>query len=218
VRIIAGKYRRRKLATNPGLTTRPITDRVKEILFERLRNELDGLDGRRVADVFAGTGTLGLEALSRGVASVVFIENDRQAFDLLKQNVAMLGVEDDVVCWRTDVLRTSFRPKEAEGFLPYELVFCDPPYRMIGGLRPGTPLYKSLERLARAGITADNALVVLRTPERARFEMPPAWRLEQKLEISTMELHWFRKSNDQAGTADSHADGLPVGVGLGFVN
>ncbi|MGD9854019.1 MAG: RsmD family RNA methyltransferase, partial [Planctomycetaceae bacterium] len=68
MRIIAGKYRRRKLLTKPGLTTRPITDRAKEPLFERLESHLEGA---RVADVFAGTGTLGLESLSRGARSVV---------------------------------------------------------------------------------------------------------------------------------------------------
>ena len=75
MRIVAGKFRRRKLFANPGLKTRPITDRVKESLFERLSGELEG---KRIADVFAGTGTLGLEALSRGAKSVVFIESDRR--------------------------------------------------------------------------------------------------------------------------------------------
>ena len=91
VRIIAGEFRRRKLLASPGLTTRPITDRVKETLFERIGDEL--VD-RKVADVFAGTGSLGLEALSRGAKSVVFIESDRRAFELLEQNVATLGVQD----------------------------------------------------------------------------------------------------------------------------
>ena len=76
MRIIAGRFRRRNLLTRSGLVTRPITDRVKETLFERLG---DAVIDARVLDVFAGTGTLGLEALSREAASVVFVEKDRQA-------------------------------------------------------------------------------------------------------------------------------------------
>ena len=99
MRIIAGEFRRRKLLASPGLTTRPITDRVKETLFERIGEDL--VD-RKVADIFAGTGSLGLEALSRGAKSVVFIESDRRGHELLRQNVATLGVEDRTLCWRTD--------------------------------------------------------------------------------------------------------------------
>ena len=90
MRIVAGRLKRRKLRTNPGLVTRPITDRAKEMLFDRLGT----FDGERVADVFAGTGTIGLEALSRGASRVVFVEQDRLAHELLRENVAALGVED----------------------------------------------------------------------------------------------------------------------------
>ena len=131
MRIIAGEFRRRRLLANPGLTTRPITDRVKEILFERTQ---DLLVDRRIADIFSGTGSLGFEALSRGAQSVVFLESDGKAFELLKQNVAALGVEDRTLCWRTDALKSSFHPKGVDAFLPYDVVFFDPPYRMVAGL------------------------------------------------------------------------------------
>ena len=78
MRIIAGEFRRRRLLVNSGLTTRPMTDRIKEIFFERIQ---DRLAGRRIADVFAGTGPLGLEALSRGAKSAVFFESDRKAYE-----------------------------------------------------------------------------------------------------------------------------------------
>ena len=91
MRIIAGKFRRRKLLVGPGDVPRPITDKVKEVLFERIEQEFPG---SHIADVFAGTGALGLEALSRGARTVAFLENDRQAYHLLQQNVAALGVED----------------------------------------------------------------------------------------------------------------------------
>ena len=191
MRIVSGKYRRRKLFAHPGTVTRPITDRAKEFLFQRLQDELKAC---QVADVFAGTGTMGLEALSRGAASVVFIEKDRRAHELLKRNVTMLGVERETLCWRADALRSSFRPKGADDFFPYDIVFFDPPYRMIPNLVPGTLIYKSLERLSRENVTTPDARFVLRTPENARFECPPVWEFDQKLDISSMEIHLFRKN------------------------
>jgi 16S rRNA (guanine966-N2)-methyltransferase len=195
MRIIAGKYRRRKLQTNPGLVTRPITDRAKEILFERLG---DILSDCRVADVFAGTGTLGLEALSRGAAGVVFIEQDHLAHDLLKRNVAMLGIEQEALCWRTDVFRTSFRPKGVPHLLPYDVVFFDPPYRLIAGLQAGAPLYKSLERLARDGVTAEGALLIIRAEADEAFDYPPIWQREREMRVSSMAFHLFRKCQEAA--------------------
>ena len=186
MRIIAGKYRRRKLLANSGMTTRPITDRVKEPLFERLTSRLEDA---RVADVFAGTGTLGLEALSRGARSVVFIEQDRKAFDLLQKNVEAIGCSDDCLCWRTDAMRSSFRPRNVGDFIPFDLVFFDPPYRMIEGLSAGSPLYRSLERLSRPTVSADGAWLCLRTPERSVFDLPPTWIIERKLTMSNMDIH-----------------------------
>jgi 16S rRNA (guanine966-N2)-methyltransferase len=191
MRIIAGKYRRRKLRTNPGLVTRPITDRAKEQLFEYLQRELAG---RRVADVFAGTGSLGLEALSRGAASAVFIETDRRAFELLEANVAAFGVDEPTLCWRADVFRCSFKPKGREELLPYDVVFFDPPYRLIQRLTPESALYHALERLARPDVTSDDALLLLRTPERAEFTCPSIWRHDHTLTVATMEIHWYRKT------------------------
>jgi len=188
MRIISGKFRRRKLLAKSGLVTRPITDRVKEVLFERLRNDLEL---RRVADVFAGTGTIGLEALSRGAASIVFIERDRKALELLKRNVEMLGAEGDTLCWHTDVLTSSFRPKGVGDFFPYDLVFFDPPYRMISDLVPGSRVFKALERMARDRVTSAGARLILRTQENAVFDFPKQWEHEQTLAISSMEIHFY---------------------------
>ena len=102
MRIVAGRFRRRQLLVNPGQTTRPITDRAKVILFDRIEAKCVGA---RVADIFAGTGSLGFEALSRGAKTAVFAEADHRAHSLLKQNAAQLGIEQDVVCWRVDVTR-----------------------------------------------------------------------------------------------------------------
>ncbi|MBD3674419.1 MAG: RsmD family RNA methyltransferase [Planctomycetaceae bacterium] len=191
MRIIAGQFRRRKLLANTGLTTRPITDRAKERLFENLGGELHG---ERVADVFSGTGSLGLEALSRGAASVVCIEKDRKGYELLCENVATLGVDDRVLCWRADVFRCSFEPKGVEGWLPYELVFYDPPFPLLKKLKPKTPMFQSLERLAREKITSSDARLILRVPAHCDYEMPPEWILDWTLPLSSMEMHIYRKS------------------------
>ncbi len=197
MRIVAGRFRHRKLATNPGLVTRPITDRVKEILFERLTGEFEDA---RVADVFAGTGTLGLEALSRGAKSVVFVESDRRAHEFLAENVAKLGVQEETLCWRADVMRCSFRPKGVPDFLPYDVVFFDPPFRMVPYLQPGDSLYKALERLSREDIAAPDCLLVFRTPQRAEFTLPPAWTIETAMDVSSMTIHLARKVPEEKGS------------------
>jgi 16S rRNA (guanine966-N2)-methyltransferase len=197
MRIVAGKFRRRQLLSNPGMTTRPITDRAKVILFDRLEQSLAGA---RVADVFAGTGSMGLEALSRGAASVVFLENDHRAHELLVKNVAALHAEADVLSWRVDILRTSFLPKGVPQFLPYDIVLFDPPYRMTEAIQPGDPLYRALERLAGERVTAPDALLVLRCANEAKFEFPPVWQIEQKITVNTMDLYFFRKAPPAAET------------------
>lgn len=196
MRIVAGRYRRRKLESPRGRNTRPITDRAKEILFENLGGELHG---ERVADVFSGTGTIALEAISRGASRAVCFEKDNSTFEILQQNVRTLQVEERVVCWKTDVTKTSFRPRKADGFYPYDLVFLDPPYRIVPEIRPRTMLYRSCERLARPDVTDENVLLLLRTPRAPRqsqFELPDVWVPAWNLDISTMTMHAFRKNPD----------------------
>jgi 16S rRNA (guanine966-N2)-methyltransferase len=202
VRIIAGEFRRRRLLTSPGLTTRPITDRAKEILFERIQ---DLIVDKRIADIFAGTGSLGLEALSRGAHSVVFLENDRRAFDLLEQNVTALGIEDRALCWRTDALKSSFRPKGVDDFLPFDVVFFDPPYRMAEKFGPESPMSKALIRLARNTVTAESALLFFRVPRQTALELPPCWEHDNARAISSMEIHLFRKASTDVEPASAAA-------------
>ena len=190
MQIVAGKFRHRKLETNPGETTRPITARVKVALFDRLQPELDEA---RVADVFAGTGTIGLEALSRGAASVVFIESDREAVARLRRNVAALRVESETLCWQTDASKCSFRPKGAEQLLPYDVIFFDPPYLYTTRLKAGTMLYRALERLARDDVAGPGALLVFRCAAHTTFDVPPVWQPDRRLEYSSMEVYLFRK-------------------------
>lgn len=203
MRIIAGRLRRRTLLTNPGVITRPITDRVKESLFERLR---DDLVEARVADIFCGTGTMGFEALSRGASRVTFIEKDFKAIELLRQNVAALKVTEESIIWPADVLRCSFKPKNAEGFTPFDLIFFDPPYKMVEAIRKGSPLFKSLERLATNAVSSPGALLLLRTPDHAEFELPSAWQGGPMLTMSNMTIHRLEKHSDHR--LEKHSDGV----------
>lgn len=122
MRIIAGKLHGRKLSVPAGRKVRPTGDRMKESLFSALG---DACSGATVLDLFAGSGALGLEALSRGAASVTFVEKSRTAIRSLMENVRLLGVETDcsVIC--VDVLPFLANLKKDEDF---DLVFADPPF------------------------------------------------------------------------------------------
>lgn len=193
MRIISGRLRRRKLLINPGNTTRPITDRVKVMLFDRLDRELPNA---RVADIFSGTGSYGFEAISRGAGSAVFFEQDRKAFELLLKNQESLELKECSLCWSVDVLRTSFVPKGVDAFLPYTLVFFDPPYSMVEpGMKPGQPLFKAVERLAKPAATAENAVVVYRTERRTDLVIPECWERTHLWQISNMAFHFLEKTD-----------------------
>ena len=191
MQIVAGRFRHRRLETNPGDTTRPLLTRVKVSLFDRLERELTGC---RVADICSGTGTIGLEALSRGAKGVVFFEQDSQAFELLRRNIRTLGVQSETVTWRTDVTKCSFRPKDADDFLPFDLIFFDPPYRHLENMRPGTMLYRSLIRLAKPAISAPGAKLLVRCATQTVLQLPPVWTLGERLDYSSMTIHIFVKT------------------------
>nr|WP_047168941.1 16S rRNA (guanine(966)-N(2))-methyltransferase RsmD [Sphingomonas sp. Y57] len=118
MRIIAGQWRGRPLIAPQGQATRPTADRTREALFSMLASRLGSFEGLAVADVCAGTGALGLEALSRGAARCTFVERDRAAVEALRANIAKLGATAEV------------RPIAAESFTggAYDLVLIDPPY------------------------------------------------------------------------------------------
>jgi 16S rRNA (guanine966-N2)-methyltransferase len=193
IRVIAGEYRRRHLKTDAGLATRPYTNRVRQMVFDRLG---ETIIGARVADVFSGVGTMGIEALSRGAAACVFIEGNQRIHALLSENVDTVVRDQKTVCWRTDVLRTSFRPRNAEGCLPFDFVFFDPPYSMAGGLESGKPLFDAVDRLGRDGTTDSDAVMLLRTPQKHELSDSKRWRIADCWNISSM-LIWKLRRLDQ---------------------
>ncbi len=119
MRIIAGAWRGRTLVAPPGATTRPTGERMREALFSMLISRIGTFEGLRVADLFAGTGALGLEALSRGAAHCTFVEQDRVALEAIEANVAKLGASATILAQAA--------ARFAGG--PFDLVLIDPPYR-----------------------------------------------------------------------------------------
>ena len=148
MRIIAGAWRGRPLVAPTGQATRPTSDRAREALFSMLQSRLGSFEGLHVADLFAGTGALGLEALSRGADRCTFVETDRAPLEALKRNIATLGAGD-----RADV-RSQDARRVAGG--PFHLVLIDPPYR--SGLGP-----PAIEALAKGGALAPGALLSIET-------------------------------------------------------
>ena len=134
MRIIAGQWRGRPLAGlgkgDAGAHLRPTTDRTRESLFNVLSGGRfgDPLAGARVLDLFAGTGALGLEALSRGASRAVFVDDGRIAMRLLRDNIALFGAQDRCRLIRRDARRLPVATDAAPGFVPCDLVFLDPPY------------------------------------------------------------------------------------------
>lgn len=121
MRIIAGEWRGRMLVAPEGMATRPTGDRVRETLFSMLASRLGSFEELRVADLYAGSGALGLEALSRGAAFACFVEQDPRAVAAIRANVEALGTGE-----RSRILARSAQVLPAER--PFDLVFADPPY------------------------------------------------------------------------------------------
>ncbi len=129
MRITGGRLVRRPLAAPRGDATRPTTDRTREALFSALAHRLD-LAGARVADLFAGSGALGLEAVSRGAAHATFVERHGPTLAVARANAASLGVDGACAFVRADVLAWLARATVGDGRARFDVVFADPPYAL----------------------------------------------------------------------------------------
>ncbi|MGB5103786.1 MAG: 16S rRNA (guanine(966)-N(2))-methyltransferase RsmD [Steroidobacteraceae bacterium] len=178
LRIIGGEWRGRKVGFPPVAAIRPTPDRVRETLFNWLQFDIPG---SRCLDLFAGSGALGLEALSRGAAEVVFVESDAQAAGRLAGNLRMLA------CDRGTVVRTPAQQYLEGPVVPFDVIFLDPPYaeRLLaatcrrieerGWLKPGGHVY--LEDAAAAGAP----------------ELPPHWTLHRSKRAGEVGYHLARR-------------------------
>jgi 16S rRNA (guanine966-N2)-methyltransferase len=157
MRVIAGEYGGRRLQAPPGDATRPTSDRVREALFSVLGERVPGA---RVLDLFAGSGALGIEALSRGAAGATFVDSAPAAIRAVKANLAALAAEAEVR--RADARR--FLSAASAAARQYDLVFLDPPYRLTGRL--GGELTAALP-----AVLAEGAVVVAESDRRAPLEL-----------------------------------------------
>jgi 16S rRNA (guanine966-N2)-methyltransferase len=157
MRIIAGEWRGRKLTAPRGDATRPTADRTRETLFSMLTSRLGSFEDLRVADLFAGSGALGLEALSRGAAHCLFVENERAALEAIRANIAALGARDRSAIEGGSVMGLRNAPQ------PYDLILADPPYRTGAG-------EVALDRLLRLGWIGEATWIALETA----FDEEPA--------------------------------------------
>lgn len=158
LRIISGEWRGRKLKAPAGDTTRPTADRTRETLFSMLTSRLGSFEELTVLDLFAGSGALGLEALSRGAANCVFVENDRAAIDTLRANIRHLEADARADVRPTSALALGVAPK------PFDVVLIDPPY----GIGAGSV---ALDKLARLGWFAPSTWISVETGKSEKVEV-----------------------------------------------
>jgi len=170
MRIVAGRFRSRRIHQPKDRgTTRPITDRVKTSLFDRLGAR--GLfDGGAVADVFCGTGSLGLESLSRGSEHCTFVDRDRSAGELLKKNINELGVASECDAVSGDALAGMWLMRLAT---PLNVLFLDPPYRMLEADDSRRAVLAVATRAADH--VASEGVLVLRSPHPLELEAIDRW-------------------------------------------
>ncbi|MEY4473005.1 MAG: rRNA ((966)-N(2))-methyltransferase RsmD [Pseudomonadota bacterium] len=180
LRIIAGQWRGRKLAAPSGDATRPTADRTRETLFSMLVSRIGDFEGLTVADLFAGSGALGLEALSRGAASCLFVEQDAAALRALRGNVANFHAQPQTDVRASSVL--ALGPAKA----PLDLIMLDPPYRSGAG-------EVALDKLNRLGWIGPATWVSLET---AYDELPQVKGLEAVADrkVGKARLTLFRLS------------------------
>ena len=174
MRVIAGRYGGRRIASPPGRGTRPTSDRVREALF----SILGPLDGETVLDLYAGSGALGIEALSRGAERAVFVERDARAAAVLRTNLEALEIDAEVR--RIDALLALRDARERSE--SYSLVLCDPPYRQAAGL--GETLSEAL-----GPVLAVQARVVTESDRRHPLDLHLSLITERRYGDTLIRIH-----------------------------
>lgn len=193
MRVIAGTYRSRILKSLKGLALRPTSDRLRETLFNVLGPEVAG---SRFIDLFAGTGAIGIEALSRGAAEVVFVENYAQAAALIRRNLESLGIRQGAIVLETDAIRglEKLASKGKSKISSYHYVFLDPPYAAA------KEYARVLESLGSGNLLAPGGVVI--AEHRRSFELPEAVGVLQCYRIlkqGDAALSFYRRAAAAAG-------------------
>jgi 16S rRNA (guanine966-N2)-methyltransferase len=178
MRIVAGEWRGRKLVAPAGRSTRPTADRTRETLFSMLASRLGSFEGLRVADLYAGSGALGLEALSRGAAHATFVENDRAALKAIDANVMTLGA----------AARISMRAMSAAALpagQPFDLVLADPPYEPGSGTAVAAAV-------ANAGLLKSGGWMAIETHRGDAVTPPKGWEILAERDVGRARLTLLR--------------------------
>jgi 16S rRNA (guanine966-N2)-methyltransferase len=180
MRIIAGEWRGRKLIAPAGRETRPTADRTRETLFSMLASRLGSFEGLRVADLYAGSGALGLEALSRGAGHATFVESERAAIKAIEANAAALKAGEKSVVRATSA--ASLPAGE-----PFDLVFADPPYA------PGSGT-SAASAVAKAGWLAAGGWMAVETQKGDSVSAPDGWTVEAERDVGRARVALLRRS------------------------
>lgn len=181
LRIIAGRLRGRRIEAPAGLATRPTSDRAREALFSILENGVPPLRGSRFLDLFAGSGAAGLEALSRGAAAAMFVDQASAATHAIKSNIESIGVGPQAVLLRNDACRLPAAPH------PFDIVFLDPPYGS-GLLAP------ALASLTDGGWLAAGGRIVGEVAARERSEPIDTFVVEDERVYGAARLIFMRRA------------------------
>ena len=182
MRVIAGEWRGRKLVAPKGDATRPTADRTRETLFSMLTSRLGSFEGLSVADLFAGSGALGLEALSRGAASCLFVEQEKPALDAIRANIATLDARA-----RCDVRAGSVMAL-GPAKQPHDLILLDPPYDTGAG-------QVALDRMLRLGWIGDATWIALETARDETVEVK-GLTIEAERPVGKAKLTLLRLAED----------------------
>ncbi|WP_033073330.1 16S rRNA (guanine(966)-N(2))-methyltransferase RsmD [Sphingopyxis sp. MWB1] len=178
MRVIAGEWRGRKLVAPQGDTTRPTADRTRETLFSMLASRVGSFEGLYVADLFAGSGALGIEALSRGAAHCLFGEQDREALDALRTNLAALGAGSRAQVRAGSVLALGPAPR------PFDLLLFDPPYDTGAAC-------VALDKMSRLGWVGPESWISIETAQKEKVAVN-GYEIEVERRVGKAKLSLLR--------------------------
>lgn len=218
MRIIAGEFRRRPIEAPEGFSTRPMPDRVKESLFGMLGQRVVGA---AFVDLFSGSGSVGLEAVSRGAASAILVERDRRAFEVLCRNIERLGCSDRAEAVMNDALGMSVVARCPR---PTDVVFVDPPFPMARNIGTWAQIRAQCAELA--GLLAPDGFLIVRTPWPFLMEVesvadaaspgpavPPVRRLKEKRKKDRYRWDPAALERQGRGAGAQRGKGSPIAPG-----
>lgn len=179
MRVITGTARGRKLGQLQGMETRPTTDQVKESIFNIIQFDIEG---RRVLDLFAGTGQLGIEALSRGAASCTFVDQRKDAVGLVRANLKLCQLSDKARVVQGEALSFLSTVREQ-----YHLVFLDPPYQM-------DLLENAIKKIAEIDMLTENGIIICESPaDKVLPELPHPYHKGREYRYGKIKITVYRK-------------------------